>query len=179
MAEHLKHHRRSTRIPAFDYAGPGAYFITLVTHGRAHLFGEIVDGEMRLNAAGRIAQLERENLPRRFRFIALGTFVVMPNHFHGIVILHPSVGATRLDSTIATYDSVPLPGLPASGAGGSPLPRGPGSRSLGMAIAQLKPRVTKRIWKLRRAQGIPVWQRNYYEHVIRDEQDWNRICLYI
>ena len=48
-----------------------------------------------------------------------------------------------------------------------------------MVIAQFKPRVTKRIWKLRRAQGIPVWQRNYYEHVIRDEEDWNRIHLYI
>ena len=72
MTPDPKHHRRSIRIPAFDYSRPGAYCITMVTQGRAHLFGEIVDGKVRLNAAGRIAQLEWENLPRRFRFIDLG-----------------------------------------------------------------------------------------------------------
>src|SRR5690349_3753763 len=87
-----KYHRRSIRLPDYDYSQPGAYFITIVTRGREPLFGEIKDGEMHLNDAGRIVWDVWNSLPARYPQIALGAAVVMPNHFHGNVIINP-VGA--------------------------------------------------------------------------------------
>jgi hypothetical protein len=86
-----KHHRRSIRMPGYDYSQPGAYFVTLVTHGRECLFGEIENSEMHLNDAGRIVWDIWNSLPARYPQIALGAAVVMPNHFHGIVTIE--VGA--------------------------------------------------------------------------------------
>ena len=172
--------RRSIRLPAYDYTRPGAYFITLVTAGRQCLFGEILDGEMSTNAAGKIVQREWEDIPRRFRFLELDAFVVMPDHIHGIIIIRPTVGATRSDPTLALSGSGPSPCMALDGPEGSPLlPKILHRRSLGAIIAQFKPRVTKRIWKLPKMRGIPVWQRNYFEHVIRDDKDWDRIRRYI
>ncbi|MHB8194129.1 MAG: transposase [Bellilinea sp.] len=89
------HHRRSIRFPGYDYAEPGAYFITLCTHNREHLFGEIVNGEMVLNEFGQIVHDQWLQIPARFIHVELGEFVVMPNHFHAIMINnHPGpVGA--------------------------------------------------------------------------------------
>ena len=90
-----KHHRKSIRLQGYDYSQAGAYFVTIVAWGRECLFGEITDGEMKLNNAGKIVQWEWLELPKRFGFIELGAYVVMPNHFHGILIFHETVGATR------------------------------------------------------------------------------------
>ncbi len=96
-----KHHRRSIRLPGYDYARAGAYFVTLVTHQRQCLFGEVVEGEMVLNDLGRIVQWEWMRLPQRFQYIELGAYIVMPNHFHGILIFHDdTVGATRRGLTV-------------------------------------------------------------------------------
>src|SRR6266545_1399427 len=78
-----KLHRRSIRLPNYDYAQPGAYFVTIVAWHRECLFGEAVNGEMRLNKIGEIVRWEWLALPKRLRFIELGAFIVMPNHFHG------------------------------------------------------------------------------------------------
>ncbi len=81
------HHRRSIRLKDYDYAQIGAYFVTIVTQSRKCLFGEIVEAEMRLNDAGRIIQTTWDDLPNHYANVEIDTFVVMPNHIHGIVVL--------------------------------------------------------------------------------------------
>jgi len=82
-----QYHRRSIRLPNHDYAGPGAYFGTLVTHGREHLFGQVVDGEMYLSALGEIIEEEWQRTDRIRPGVEIGAFAVMPNHTHVIVIV--------------------------------------------------------------------------------------------
>jgi REP element-mobilizing transposase RayT len=179
-----KHHRHSIRLQEYDYSRPGAYFVTMVTRHREPLFGDVIDGQMKLNKAGEIVQWEWKNIAERFPYIILGAFVVMPNHLHGILIFHqPTVGATHLDINkgassntlhpVRTGDDVNPEGSPL------PLPRGPKPASLGAVIAQFKSRVTKRLWKLPSRKGTPVWQRNYYEHIIRNENALQNISNYI
>ena len=93
--EPQKHHLRSIRLPDYDYSQPGAYYITIVAWHRECLFGEVADREMRLNKVGQIVHWEWEELPKRLRYVELGAFVVMPNHFHGILIFHEDVGSPR------------------------------------------------------------------------------------
>ncbi|HMM99112.1 MAG TPA: hypothetical protein PKC99_08900, partial [Anaerolineales bacterium] len=85
------HHRRSIRLKGYDYSQAGAYFVTIVTQGRAQLFGHIEHGEMILNDAGQMIVKWWNELPNKFPQITLGAFVVMPNHFHGIIIINPTV----------------------------------------------------------------------------------------
>jgi len=182
-----KHHRpfngaqdrRSIRLSNYDYSQPGAYFVTIVAWHRECLFGEVVKGEMRLNKVGKVVQWEWEELPRRLQYIGLGAFIVMPNHFHGILIFHQPVGATRQELTNYLSGKVPLPPMTTDGMDGSPLPRGPQPASLGAIIAQFKSRVTKRLWKVPSLKGTPIWQRNYYEHVVRNEKDLRNKTEYI
>ena len=94
----LVHHRRSIRLKEYDYTQPGAYFVTLVTQHHEHLFGEIMDGEIRINELGEIVADTWQWLASQYPFIELGTSVVMPNHFHGIVIINsidPRRGGSR------------------------------------------------------------------------------------
>ena len=88
-----KHHRRSIRLPEYDYAGPGAYFVTICTQGRVCLFGEVVNHTMVPNDAGRMLQTAWDELPDRFPGVDIDAFVVMPNHIHGIIALTAPVGA--------------------------------------------------------------------------------------
>ncbi len=81
------HHRRSIRLPGYDYARAGAYFVTMVTYGRECLFGEISGGEMRLNEFGLLVENEWRRLEKRFGHVVVGDFIVMPNHVHGIVLI--------------------------------------------------------------------------------------------
>ncbi len=174
-----KHHRRSIRLPEYDYSQAGAYYVTIVTWQREPLFGEVVNGEMKLNRYGAIAQAEWLELPKRFGFIVLGAFIVMPNHLHGILFFLDDVGATRLGLTKAHFSKISLPHETTDGINGSPLPRGPQQKSLGAMMAQLKSRVTKRLWKFQSLKETPIWQRNYWEHIIRNEQDLKNKSDYI
>lgn len=91
-----KHHRHNIRLKGYDYSQAGAYFITIVTHDRACLFGEVVDGEMQLNGWGEIVKRCWQEIPAHFPHVALDAFVVMPNHVHGILWIvggHDDVGA--------------------------------------------------------------------------------------
>jgi len=177
-----RHHRRSIRLKGYDYRQVGGYFITLVTQHRACLFGEVVDGEMRMNEYGQIAWEEwfRSAEIRREIRLYPDEFVVMPNHIHGIVwIVEPHVGATGtspLPNHSSPNQAPPLPNglfLPSSH------PRGPARQSLSSFIGGYKSAVTKQINALRGAPGAPVWQRNYYEHIIRNEDDLEAIRYYI
>lgn len=85
------HNRRSLRLPEYDYSNPGGYFVTIVTQGRVRLFGEIQDNILLLNDAGRMISECWVDLHKRFSGVLIDEFVVMPNHFHGIIILTESI----------------------------------------------------------------------------------------
>ena len=174
-----KHHRRSIRLKGYDYSQAGAYYATIVTWQRKSLFGEIVNKEMRLNKVGRIVEWEWLELSKRFSYIELGAYMVMPNHFHGILFIHENVGATRHGRPISQPKEKPLQTMIPEGIDGSSLPRGPKPASLGAIIAQFKSRITKRIWKISEFKNTPFWQRNYYEHIIRNETDLQNKTDYI
>ena len=191
-----KHHRRSIRLKGYDYARPGGYFVTIVTHGRECLFGAVVDGEMRLNALGETVREEwfRTADVRPYVVLYENEFVVMPNHIHGIIwIVDDDVGATRPVGTTRPVGATRPVGTtrpvgatrPVVGATRrvaptpTPTQTGPTPGSIGAIIGQFKSIVTKRINRYRGTPGVPVWQRNYYDHIIRNENDWRRIRAYI
>lgn len=174
-----KHHRRSIRLKGYDYSQEGAYYVTIVTWRRDFLFGEVVNEEMRLNKVGKIVEWEWLELPKRLPYVELGVHVVMPNHFHGILFIHENVGATRHGQTMSLSGAEHLQTITTDGIDGSPLPHGPKPASLGAIIAQFKSRATKRIWKTPEFKDTPIWQRNYYEHIIRDENDLQNKTDYI
>ena len=153
-----EHHRRSIRIRGFDYTSHGAYFVTIVTDGRRQLFGRIIGDEMRLNAAGRIVAEEWQRSGELRSNVEIDAFVVMPNHFHGIVFL------TQTDE--CTLRSAPTRSFGGGMAG-----------SLPVVVRNFKGAVTRRM----RERGFdePVWQRNYHERVIRNERELQAIRQYI
>jgi len=153
--------RRSIRLKGYDYSQPGAYFITIVTQDRVCLFGVVVDGEMRLNEWGEIARQCWFDIPAHFPDAALDECVVMPNHIHGVIVL--------VDSPVGATHESPLPTRP----------RGPKRQSIASIVGSSKSAVSKRINHHRGTPGAPVWQRNYYEHITRNEQSLNRIRQYI
>lgn len=134
---------------------------------------------MKLNKVGKIVEREWLELPKRFSYIELGVHMVMPNHFHGILFIHKNVGATRQGQPMSQPKEKPLQTIIPEGIDESPLPRGSKPASLGAIIAQFKSRVTKRIWKFPEFKETPIWQRNYYEHIIRDETDLQNKTDYI
>jgi putative transposase len=134
---------------------------------------------MVLNKAGKIVQWEWQNLASAFKFLELGASQVMPNHFHGILFFH-EVGATRPGLTQNLAGKLITQNESVLGLDGSPLhPNGPKAGSLGAVIGQFKSRVTKRLWKIPELAGAPIWQRNYYEHIIRNEREMGTIWCYI
>jgi REP element-mobilizing transposase RayT len=154
------HHRRSIRLPGFDYAQPGAYFITICTQGRVCLFGEIVDGTRYLDDT--VSMIERwwTELPHKFAFIRVDQHVVMPNHFHGILIIEGAASRGLPEGVV--HPSVTLPDI----------------------VRWFKTMTTNEYIRGVRQRGWTafegkLWQRNYYEHVIRNERDLDRIRQYI
>jgi len=172
-----KHHRRSIRLPGYDYRSPGAYFVTICVQGGECRLGEVVDGEMRLNEWGEIASDYWLRIPDHFDHVQLDAWVVMPNHMHGIVLI---VGRGEVSPETTSLADDPKPGEAdpqdkESGMDASPLQPG----SLGAIIGNYKSVSTRRINRVRGAPGTRFWQRNYWEHIIRDERSLNRIREYI
>jgi REP element-mobilizing transposase RayT len=192
-----KHHRRSIRLKGYDYSGPGWYYVTICTFERKFLFGEIVHSQMRPAMIGTIAQECWNEIPKHFPRAALDVSVVMPNHLHGILIIGGEVGARH---------GVPVQPPRPPAAFGQPVPgslatllglfkqavtrrvessaaveaaESPHSyRSYGHATACLQGMP----WHARTtASGapLPIWHENYYEHIIRNEKELNRIREYI
>src|SRR3990170_8620003 len=169
-----KHYRRSIRLKGYDYTQSGAYFITICTHGRMSLFGDIIAGELRLNRLGQIAQQEWSRLPGRFPLLQPGAFVVMPNHVHGILII-TGRGTADTEMDLFLEDSRRAPTSATTHERfGRPV-RG----SIPTMIRSYKSSATWLINRLRERPDHPVWQRNYYEHVVRNCDDWERIQTYI
>jgi len=161
-------YRRSIRLPKYDYGRPGAYFLTVCTHERRCLFGQITDGEMRLNHLGRIAFDEWLRTGEMRPRIRLDAFVVMPNHIHGIIVITDDFCRGTLQRAPTTRRA---PTIERFGR--------PTSDTIPTMIRLFKSATTKRINQLRSTPGAVVWQRNYYEHVIRNEADWHHIRNYI
>jgi len=204
-----RHHRRSIRLKGYDYSQAGAYFITICTQDRACLFGKVVNGEMQLNDAGRMVLAEWNMLPERFPHVVLDAFVVMPNHVHGIVVITnpaPDDTATTAPTIVgAGLVSAPNAGpMSAPNAGPMSAPNdGPMSApndgattrttmrtttrvvpTLGDIVGAFKSRVTVEYIRGVKTSGWPpfrgrLWQRNYYEHIIRNERALNAIRQYI
>ena len=154
-----KHHRRSIRLKGYDYSSNGAYYVTIVTQGREHFFGHITNKEMVLNDAGQMIVKWWNELPNKFPNIELGTMVIMPNHFHNIIHI---VGA---DLRVRPNDETPKPSLP-------------------QIIQWFKTMTTNEyIRGVKQFNWKPfnrkLWQRDYYEYIIRNERELQQKTDYI
>jgi putative transposase len=176
------HHRRSIRLKGYDYSQEGMYYITICCHNRNCLLGDVVNGEIILNEYGTIAFNEWLNTPNIRRNVELDVFVIMPNHIHGIIILNgrgelhsPCMGGLNPPQNPPDITPHDHPIDNKWGELHSPL-IGP-SNNIGAIVRGYKSSVTKQINLLN--IGCTVWQRNYWEHIIRNEQSHNRISAYI
>lgn len=175
-----KHHRRSIRLKGYDYSQPGAYFVTIVTHQRQEIFGQIRSGEMRLSPLGEIVARAWIDLPRHFNSISLDAFVIMPNHVHGIMIIHEQTVRAGLQEKAdpkAGQDSG-MPRFQPHTGKTRPYPTRC-SPALPEIVRAFKSFSARRINTRRGTPGTPVWQRNYYEHIIRNQVELDAIRLYI
>jgi REP element-mobilizing transposase RayT len=175
------HRRRSIRLKGFDYSSEGAYFVTLSVRGRQCLFGDVADGEMKLNDAGRMVLSIWSELPRYGSSIAVDEFVMMPNHVHGIVFLN-NVGA----GPRACPDSgTPTPTRRTNRSHKSGRPQGGAPTiSLPDLVHRFKSLTTNRYRRgVIQSHWLPfagkLWQRNYYEHIIRNENELTHVRQYI
>ena len=159
-----RYNRRSIRLKDFDYSQPGAYFVTVCTYRREHLFGKLVDGEMRLNRFGRIVWEEWMRSADIRPEIILDEFVVMPNHVHGIIVITESKSTDNHQNLVGAHGRAPLRRKP---------------RSLSSFLAGWKSATAKRINQIRGTPGGAVLQRNFYDHIVRNERSLNRTREYI
>ncbi len=188
-------------MKGFDYSSEGAYYVTIVAQGRECLFGEIVDGEMRLNEYGEIVQKWWNEIPIHFPNVELGAFVIMPNHVHGIIyiieerrgeVLSPRDNPNANNLNVGNQGGAPLPNdipnninqdvsnwggeTPNQGGETPPLQR----PTLGQIVAYFKYQSTKEMNRIETPNAITrFWQRNYYEHIIRNEKELQQKTDYI
>lgn len=154
------------RLHGHDYSKPGAYFITICTYQRECLFGKIINNKMVLNPMGIIAHDEWMQSSNIRTEIDLDVFVVMPNHLHGIIFIQ-NLGVQNLGERPLAPTCLGSLGM------------GLKHQSIGSMIAGFKSSVTKQINNIRAMPGTPVWQRNYYDHIIRNEKSLAQIRQYI
>jgi len=166
------HHRHSIRLKGYDYSREGAYFVTLCVQNRECLFGDVVDREMCVNDAGEMVMKTWADLPNHYGNITLDEFVIMPNHIHGIIVM-TNVGAGLKPARPSSK------GAGFVRAGLKPAPTKTNQHGLSEIVRALKTFASRRINAIRNTPGIRVWQRNYYEHIIRDEEELSRIREYI
>ncbi|HQW51717.1 MAG TPA: hypothetical protein PL082_06635 [Tepidiformaceae bacterium] len=145
--------KTSNRAPHFDYRSVGAYFLTVVTYQRQPIFGEVIDGRVALNAAGRLVAREWRTTEQRRRNLRLDDFVVMPNHVHGIIHITTELPRPR---DADESDSPPL--------------RSP-SHSVGAVMRGFKAATTAELNRLAECPGRPLWQANYHDRILRTERE--------
>jgi putative transposase len=153
-------HRKSIRLKEYDYSLPGEYFITICTFDRNCILGEIIEEKMKLSSSGEIVKKCWEQIPGYYKDVELDEYIIMPNHIHGIVVLTEPVGAIHE----------------------SPLPITPQQRrkmKLSKIVGRFKMTTAKEINILQGISGKSVWQRGYYEHIIRNEKELYNIRDYI
>ena len=193
------HHRRSIRLKEYDYSEHGMYFVTICAENRENLFGCIMNESMQLNNAGEMIQKWWQELENKFSHVILDEFVIMPNHFHGIIQIN--VGADPSRTAFGSLRIRPddendvrpddendghpdYPGGHMNNKGGHIGPPLRGIESLSTIIQWFKTMTTNEYIRGVKSDIFPgfnkrIWQRDYYEHVIRDENDLNNIREYI
>jgi putative transposase len=165
----LKHHRRSIRLKDYDYSTAGAYFITICCEDRIHRFGNIEGNAMILNQSGTIAYNEWINLADRFSNFELDVFQIMPNHIHGIIVLSD---LTTVGATLAVAQEEQKVNM--ATARGAP--------TIANIVGAYKSIVSNACLQLFKSHNKTMgrlWQRNYYEHIIRDDRAYQNISNYI
>ena len=155
----IKHQRHSLRIKNYNYSLPGAYFITICTYREENILGYIIDGKIKLNVLGKINEREWLKTFQIRENIQSDKYIVMPNHFHGIIIL------TNNKKGVLQYAPTNIFRSP--------------SQTIGSIVRGFKSAVTREIKRLDYPFLYSIWQRNYYEHIIRNERELNRIREYI
>ena len=193
-----RHQRRSIRLKGYDYSLPGAYFVTVCIYQGECLLGEIDQGEMLINELGQFVIRVWKDLPDHYPHVILDAFCVMPNHFHGIIILSDVYGGGGIDQGVEgvegesqTRPYKPRPYKPRPSEARPDEPRSyqptasdstpPPQKRHGLPeiVRALKTFSARLINQRRDTQGVPVWQRNYYERIVRNEHELNTIRQYI
>ena len=147
------HHRRSIRLRHYDYSQPGSYFVTICTEKKEHLFGQVVEGEMHRNERGdRIARCWNW-LAQQYPYIVMDEWTIMPNHLHGIIVITGEEGGSRTAPT--------------------------GRKTLGRLVGAFKTVSTGDLNELRATPIRTLWQRDFYDHIIRNQDELNKIREYI
>ncbi len=177
------HHRRSIRLRDFDYSANGAYFVTICVQGRESLFGCVCDDGMVLNEAGRMVAELWLRLTEKFPEIVLGEFMVMPNHFHGIICITKTVIREFNNGyTVGAPLAAPAFDLQECNKGAAIAEKQGAASSaptLGKIMRMFKSISAIEVNRIQDRQGRPLWQRNYYERIIRDEKELASTSEYI
>ncbi len=166
-----KHQRRSIRLQGYDYSQMGSYFITICTYNRRCMFGEIIDEVMILNDAGQMAEKCWNNIPAHFPHVQLDEFVIMPNHVHGILGITMNVVGAKNFSPLQNHDAHIHDNIPRTQRPCGTI------KTIGSIVRGFKIGVTE--WVRQNTNIYDVWQRNYWEHIIRNENELNKIRSYI
>ena len=162
-----KHHRDSIRLKGHDYSSEGFYFITICTEGRRCLFGTIINGKMVLNDYGKIVDNEWKNTIKiRSDDVVLHEYIIMPNHIHAIIQIRRGVSHTPNEISHTPNEISHTPNEVSHTPLQSP------SKTLGAIVRGFKGAVSKQI-------GKSIWQRNYYDHIIRNRKDYEDHVKYI
>jgi putative transposase len=179
-----RHHRRSIRYRGYNYTSAGAYFVTVCVEDRACAFGEVVGCEARLTDVGYVVAVTWETLPERFPTIDIDSFVVVPNHVHGIVFVGARFIAPIAPSSEGHLDSHPaavvrttIDRVALQKGAMNRAPTNPANPALGEIVRTFKAVSTRLI----RTSCDPsfAWQRNYYERIVRNDPELDRIRAYI
>ncbi len=194
------HHRRTIRLQGYDYSRAGLYFITICCENREHRFGKIENNEMILNDAGKIAEECWLEIPNHFPNAILHEHIIMPNHIHGIIQLKTdNIGGVQ-NAGVQNFEPLQqnIPPIPVGVENFQPLPRNGEwienigiqhfepqrnkfqkiiPRSIGSIVRGYKIGVTK--WYRNNGDIEKIWQRNFHEHIIRDEKSYRHISNYI
>ena len=162
------HKRKSIRLKDYDYSKEGMYFITICTHNREHLFGEIIYGKMILNNAGEIVKSELLKTNEIRKNVKIDNWVIMPNHIHFLIEIlggFPS-GKPLQNNNLKNVGVLPLAN-----------PNKLKANTIGSIVNQIKSKVTKEVRK--ETEIFNVWQRNYYENIIRNDEIYIKVSEYI
>jgi putative transposase len=173
------HRRRSIRLKGYDYAQPGAYFVTICTQGNVCVLGDIIGEVMHLSQCGQIAHDFWMDIPTHFSNVEVNSWVVMPNHVHAIIVIKEMWDKNTGDMVQggAARDRKNLRGETQGGE--TPPLQEIVYPALGQIVAYYKYQTTKRINMIDHHSGATFWQRNYYERIIRNDPEWKKIWQYV